>query len=324
MESDAGKDAGVISGTLRHVMRYTENIHDSVSKNFLRTVGRVDDYFGNRYYVKTRQKSAAVLTLDTYIKEGSLAFRPNINAKIDLPGTQDRFNVIVTHIQEETLDRMSAMERVRNSQDYFAQAFNRTGNSAGSDNNSTTFVGLRYARQLTKHLANHVDLGLNYNFLPRPWVLPKPYGSYNLDLTHDIKNFLIRQDNKLFWEMGSDAGYSGALVLTRQLAQNLLLESEFDGNRTFVKPNWTMLETVSLNWIASDRDIITPMFQATMNSTPAFIATMYTVAVNWRRRLHNDWLFFGAAPEIDYPRDHAFGPQYRLTLSLEVIFGFAG
>jgi len=313
---------GIIGGTISHVMRYTTKMHDSISKSFLGTVDRVDNYFGNRYYVKDQQKSAAVVTLDCYQTETAFSLRPSVNAKISLPGTEDRFHVLVEHVQERAMDKMSALERVRNSQDYLARTLGSNPDADGD--NSATFIGVSYARKLTSVLANHADVGVNYSFLPKPWELPKPYASYNLDLSTGIGDFLIRQDNQVFWQYQKDAGYSGALVLTYKIDEDLLLESEFDGNRTFINPNWSMLETVSLNWIASDRDILTPMFQTTMNSMPAVSASMYTVAVNWRRRLYENWLFFGLAPQIDYPRSKAFEPQYRLTLSLEIVFGFSG
>lgn len=322
VSSGPHKSPGFIMGTMGSVLRYSEKMRDSVSDSFLNTVDRVDDYLGNRYYVKEPQRSAIVVTLDTYIKEGAISFSPNVDAKIELPGTQDRFHVIVNHIQQETLDKMSAMERVRNSQDYFAQKFGSQENP--NADNSTTFVGLRYMRNLTRHVVNHVDLGVNYSFLPRPWQLPKPYASYNVNFSREFGDFLLRQDNKVFWQVGTDAGYSGALVGTVKLSSAVLLTSEFDANRTFINPNWTVLETVSVNWIASDRDMITPLFQITGNTYPAAINTMYSVAVNWRRRLYENWLFMGLGPEIDYPRTRAFQPQYRATVSLEIVFGFAG
>ncbi|MFA6583313.1 MAG: hypothetical protein WCS77_03365 [Elusimicrobiaceae bacterium] len=303
----------------QRMMAYVNTMHSSLSDRFLSTVGKVDNYFGDRYFITSRQESAARISLNTSFREGGVVmFNPEVDVQISMPKTQNRFNIVFNHVRQAALSELSATDRLRSSQDSLARAVT----NENTETENATFIGLRYAKPLSRYLANHIDLGVDYSFLPKPWEMPKPYASYNLNLNQKIGRFLLRQDNQMYWQYRRNTGYTGAVLLTYNVSDKMLLNSELDGNRTVDKPNWSFLETVSLNWIVSDRDIITPLLQTSWHSTPAFSDDMYTVAVSWRRRLYEQWMFFGAVPQIDYPQTRAFRPKYSMTVSVEFIFGF--
>ena len=58
-----------------------------------------------------------------------------------------------------------------------------------------------------------------------------------------------------------------------------------------------------------------------INDVASHQITNYTTAINYRQKLHKNWLFMTLRPQIDYAASNKFIKDPSMTILFEAVFG---
>jgi hypothetical protein len=224
-----------------------------------------------------------------------------LSAKIRLPRTQDRLQVVLQQDIENVLLSRSQQE-----------AQEEVG---GPPQDDSQYLGLRGVFVEKLKLQMHADLGVKLRMPPDPYARFRvqrlwPLGAWNLLLSET-----------LLWRQSEQASAASELGLLRPIGARSALSATSNATWRQRTSGFDWSQTVHLAHAINDRSIGALEAGVLGNTEPTAGVTAYYVSLRYRRRLYSDWLVLELRPQLTYPRDDDFQPVPSLTLTLEAYFG---
>ncbi|PSJ46640.1 hypothetical protein C7H85_08470 [Zobellella endophytica] len=280
-------------------------MHDAVSHWVSNTSRNIDGFFGtddslhveNGSYLRLSQELEWNDT-ENFSAESAVRFR------LDLPTTKERLRLIIESDPEESQGTLAEQgsNRLRTDQ-----------RGTGS-----TVIGLSRLGRGDKTREWDVGVGAGVKFrLPldpyaritgeRLWQLdesPWQLASYNRASWFNEDGYSVRSK----WDLGRPLDEHRHLrFVTNVQWQETVDTLEYS-------------EAVELNQILGRRSVIRYAVVAVGQSASDPRLHDYYLLSHYRRNLHRELLFLDVIPELHFPREQDYEPQWGLTLRLEVLF----
>ena len=235
-------------------------------------------------------------------KDGDNDYRALIRAKIRLPRTNSRLQLIV----DRGLDTITRSDSETEAE--------RALRLREVDDN--LFVGLRAVISDTLKVNLTADTGLRLR-----GTSLDPYVRGRAQRVFEAGQWKIPLAETLLWRRFDGASAATELTFVREISASTLLI--LGSNATFRDRTdyFDLSEVITLSRRLDDRSLVAAEVGAFGRTKPTLEATTYTLALRYRRRIHRDWMILEIRPQISYPRDHRYDPVPSLTLQLEAYFG---
>ncbi len=228
----------------------------------------------------------------------------DFSARIELPRTRERLQLIVDSIDREDLP-VEALDRFRPRED------------PDREDDTSVFLRLRALH----HLLFHLDWDVGMSFRPEPTPRTRLRAQRAFD--HDPWHYVLRQDG--FWRSDDGFGERSSLEIRRMLDAS-----------SFIRSNSAVL------WSETSRGAepgqILGYYRAFENnhetvgleggffavSHPNLQMDRYIVRVPYRRQIWRPWFFFRIEPAVDFARENNFKYNPRIVFQIEAFFGHPG
>ena len=178
-------------------------------------------------------------------------------------------------------------------------------------------LATRYATEATDEDTWHfsTDAGLKFPIPVQPFVRAR--ASYSAPLG---EKWRLKAMESAYWFNTLGAGATTQLDVERKLSTLLLFRSSSIITWLNDKHNLDMRQDFAVYHTLNDRAALMYQASAIGVSNPAFAVTDYVVLLNYRYRLHRDWLFFELSPQLHFPQVMKYKSSPALSMRLEVLF----
>lgn len=293
-----GDDPGFILRSLQTVERQRDIVGDGYVwlargiDNFFTDEG--DDIVDNESYLKLDLRH-------TFEESGESITDVRVKAKLDLPNTENRVKLAFSsdERQDESLE-----ERVRSVS---------TGERIQRES-SVAELQVQ-PRSEWRKWQRKGSLGI------RTRTPPVPFGRYRLKRAWELSPLWRSEFQQEFWYF-DDRGWGETSDLTfwRPLSDSLLLRIWGEVEFRDETDRFDYVEIASLVHRLSERGGLEYRVGALGASRPNHRINAFFWGLSYRRRVHEDWVFLSATPELFYPREEGWSAEPSFTMRLEVYF----
>lgn len=279
--------------------------HDRISSGVEAVISRVDGLFAGRgsHDAPTGSylRAGGEVTLHRS-RDGGTASRGFISAKIRLPQTSDRLQLVI----DQGIESMTRSESQKEA--------DRTRGS--NTNDEDVFIGLRGIAKETLKISLTSDLGLRFHGInPNPYVRGRALRVFTAGQWH------IPLSETLLWREREGFTAASELAFLRELAPQLVFSATSNGTFVDETNNWQLSEVLALTHRMESDAVLTYEAGAFGSTRPNTVLTAYTLAVRYRQRFWRDWIIGEIRPQLTFPRERDFAMVPSLTLRLEAYFG---
>jgi len=227
-------------------------------------------------------------------------FSPRLNAKVDLPHTNQKWKLFVNSFNEDKEKR--------------------TVSTKVDQGNTQTQLGVQIQLKKTLDLLNLLDFGFSAKGFGLPAVYTRYKSIYYQKLTPDWNR---RWFGKLFWE--SDLGVGLQLALRHDRAihmESLLFRAETQANWWDKGQYWDLYhDFILFHPISVDRSAIYFLGWNWNTQNKGLHLSRFSFGNKLRQRLYKKWLYFDVKPLITFTEDSHFEePDPSITLQIEMQF----
>lgn len=268
-----------------------------LSGQFLQLVNRVDRFFGDdRNY---QESNDSVLQLDLLRAtgyDGDGQYRLAGRAKLHLPNIERQLHLTLESDPDQS--------------------------PAGGQPSPTTGVlqslgaALRNERGSEGRWHFSTDAGLKFQ-----GVSTTPFVRARASVEENRDGWRLKGTETLFWFDTLGWGETTQFDLERLISDPLLFRATSTATWLHEQQNFDLRQDFSLYQAWDER--IALLYRASIIgvSRPVAHVTDHVLLFSLRYRLHQDWLFFEADPQLHFPEDDAYRTNPALLLKLEMLFG---
>lgn len=280
-------------------------MHDRVSRTVSEVAGWLDEYLGDERYEAEANRSRVKLKMGAFLEEGeSVDFTPVFIIRLVLPRTSHRLHFIASRGSASTLDY---------DEDQSDPSLERF-QLADDDN---MFAALRYFIWKEAERNFSVEGGIQY--LHNDETVG--FTSLRYRQFFDMDPWALRYTQKLGVYTGPQWGTSAVLDLDRRVwGDNLFrLTNQLgylsDGEDLYYDLKFKLVQGVS------QTQVIEYKWENYFNLNRDSRLDESVAIVNFRQRLHWDWLYGEIAPQVSFPRKNDYEFTLGITFRLEIKFG---
>ncbi len=296
---------GVEAGERAPSGSFVDRSHERVSANLEAFLRRADALFAGPESHDAPTGSylrlGGVVTL-VRPKDGGHDYRPLIRAKVRLPRTNNRLQLVI----DRGLDTITRSD----SETEADRALRRR------EVDDDLFVGLRalVTEAIKVNLSADTGLRLKGTSLD-------PYVRGRAQRIFEPGQWKIPLSETLLWRRMEGGSAATELAFIREISASTILS--FAGNATFRDRTdyFDLSEVITLARRLNDRSLLAVEAGVFGRTKPNIEAATYTLALRYRRRIHRDWMIMEIRPQISYPKDNRYDPVPSLALRLEAYFG---
>jgi len=278
------------------------DIHDKTSTHYMSMVHSLDRYFSGQEIESVSNDSYLKIDLKrTYYEAGQQDNSVSINAKIELPNTENRFKFIFSSEPEE---EKTLKEKVTD-----------TANNQGTGRENA-IAGVEYALPETESKwKQSFSAGVKLRVHSVPFIRYQFGNKWQLDEAWESE---FKQS---FWNY-SDTGIGATSKLNfgRMLTGKDYFNAETIADWHDRDNKYYYAETFSDTHRLSKNSAIRYWTSVLGESQPTSEVTNYLIGIDYRRSLYRDWLLFSVKPLLDYPRDKNWEVTPSLTFDLQIYF----
>lgn len=293
-----GDDPGFFLRSLQSVERQ----RDIVGGGYVWLARGIDDFFTDEGDEIVANESYLKLDLrHTFEESGESITDVRVKAKLDLPNTEDRVKLAFSsdERQDESLEQrvrpVSTGERIQR---------------------ESSVAELQVQpRSEWRRWKRKGSLGI------RTRTPPVPFGRYRLTRAWELSPLWRSEFQQEFWYF-DDRGWGETSELTfwRPLSDSLLLRFWGEAEFRDETDRFDYVEIASVVHRLSERSGLEYRVGVLGASRPNLRLNAFFWGLSYRLRVHEDWVFLSATPELFYPREEGWSAEPSFTLRLEVYF----
>lgn len=278
--------------------------------DYLDDVGdRVDRFLGDETLQVERKGSVFKLYLPfTYYDRGVMESKPKFRAYIDMPRSKKRIRLLISSFDETDLD---------NTDDSLNQTSN-LGQDSVDDDDQGTSLAAQFLLDSRKNRLFQFDLGARISSLklnPYARLRFRHKAKIDKDLTsRHNQTLLYERIRHWVWEVRQDFDY--------QLANNDLIRSETRGTWLIEDDIFELRQRGILFYQINSHRVRSYFVEGFFNyQNDNFSTESYSIGVNWREKLYQDWLFAEIEPRLSWFAEEDFeSTQFSVRFMLEMHF----
>lgn len=274
--------------------------HELISEGVEEMAQGMDLFFANEnVYSEATTSYARVSIQTTYNNDGSMVTSGDLHLKIDLPQTQKKLKLLLESDTDRDL-----------------QTGTNQNKSPGQKDDSVSFYAA-LQKEISDRKAWHtkVSLGMKLKVPLDPFFLIRAYKDFS------VIDWKIRFTETLFWFNSKGTGASSLFELDYALTKNLLFRSRTTELWTDFLDYHEIEQVFSLYYELTERRAISYNIGTYWISHPHLQTERYYASIDYRQRIHKDWLFIEVSPTLSYARDNDFETDRSVMLKLEMVFG---
>ena len=298
----------VQEGLLKKSLRFAEDARDLLSDQVVSIADYVDAFIGTERAVDEINGSHFRLRhANTLYKDGSTAHVFSSLFKLDLPRTNRRLSLVI----ESDNDRNA----VAGSESSTAPLANNAAQPETEQNTGITSA-IQYIMRVNKDWHVRANTGLRFRdneFDPMAKLRIRRL------MRGEIWNFRITET--LFWYRTIGAGETTRFDLERRLSPKFFFRTTNQSTWHKDSQVFDLSQTFTLYHDLGSRQLLSYSSGAYGVDYPSTHITAYTVGLNFRQRIHKDWLYMDIAPLALFPVANNFELSPSITVSLEMIVG---
>ncbi|MDX1796980.1 MAG: hypothetical protein R3219_09660 [Hydrogenovibrio sp.] len=307
---------GTENPTLKKSFGYLDRFQDWLG-GYVEDVGEsADAFFGSEEaFDRTQGSRLDILTPVTFHAGGKIDTSIRFRAKLALPRTNKRWNLIITSAEDSLRELANEGTTTQTNSSVTANNPGLTGNNT----TNATSVGLRYMLDVKDYSQSFLGFGLNFRNVVEPDPYVRAKGTYKWKLTD---HWYSRMTQDLFWENYAGVGLHSKQVFDYQLDDLNLLRSETYGT-WWDKDQYYELHQAFYFYqrMSKHRAIAYHVGWDWDTQNTGFHMTSYHAGLNLRERIYKEWLFFEIEPRVDFYQETAFTQaDPNITFMLEAQF----
>ena len=270
---------------------------DLASKQVTRFANWVDNFFANDFAYDELQGSHIKLFLSqTSTENEKTTYDTKIKAKLELPKTQKKFQLLIESLDEEE-DEDTAQTSISNTAEDQDQSIALSYIQKDTDDwRITNIAGIRFRSGLD------------------------PFIRIRFRHSADKGAWTYRVTENLFWSSSGGIGETTRLDINHPLMKKLLFRSTTQATYRFATQYFDLGQDLILFQNINRHKSLAYQtgYRATMVAYPE--TTDYFFLVRYRQQIHSNWLFFDIIPMTHHPVENDFKPVRSITLKLEIVF----
>lgn len=270
-----------------------------------------DDFFGTETAFERSQGNRLDISFPfQFHQDGQIDQSINLRAKIDLPRTNKKWQIIVTSAEQSLTESLTGND---NTQPVQRKA------TAVNDKNNSNAVGLRFLMDTKDLISSFVGFGVNF----RNIIQPDPYARIKANKKWLLSPVWVsRMTHDLFWESVQGVGLRSSQTFDADLGQQHLFRSETIGTWLDKEQAYDVIHNFILfDQINVHRGLAYHLGWNWTTKQKGFYLSAYHAGVNWRERVYKKWLFVELEPRVDFTEANEFKKaDFSVILMLEAQF----
>lgn len=273
-----------------------------VSQEFVDMVKGIDHFFGSeRNY---QESNNSVLQLDLTRVTGYGGDRKVVlsgRANVRLPNTEKRLHLLIESDPDKNINaetRPALVVPVQNTQAPSSYA-----------------AAVRIEKAQENRWLFSADGGLKFQGL-NTHLFTRARASYSAPLD----GWNMKFSETPFWFNNLGVGASTQLDLERALDASMLFRASSYATWLQDKKNFDLRQDLSVFHTLDERTALLYQASAIGVSRPQLQSSDFILAMLYRYRLHQKWMYFDVSPQMHYPQARNYRPSPALSLRLEVLF----
>jgi len=275
--------------------------HTPVSQSVGNISRRIDSYFGNDTPSEISETYVRLRVEHSYLEGGEWGWSPNLNVRLDLPGTKNRFKLLL----ESEADDQTTIDRVRGP----------TEIPSSQPAETDLFAGVRQITDLRKDWKVQSDTGIKLR-----WPLD-PFARVRFRRDHPLGPWTMQFRETFFWFAQQSAGADTRLDFYRPITTKL--SGRLGSHATWYDDGdyWKLSESAAIYHLHNDNHAWAYEAAVSGKTQPIGQVDAYVLRIRYRHRLYQRWLFGEIAPEIAWLNDRDYIARTAIFLRIEALFG---
>ena len=282
---------------------YVDEERDYLSGKFVSLTRSLDSFFADdRNYQESNNSLVQLDLVRVAGYGGDRKFVLSGRAKLDLPSTQKRFHLLL----ETNPDKNLTGDAV--------QTQTTPVNKVVAPESYSAAVRYEKAKEQEKpwHLSS--DLGVKFQ-----GIQTNPFARARGSYTVPINEWRLKVAETVFWFNTIGAGETTQLDVERILSESMLFRATSNATWLNDKQSFDLRQDFSVYQNLNERSAL--LYQASMIgvSNPQWQLNEYVVLMQYRYRLHKQWVFLELSPQVHFPKADNFKANPALYFRLEML-----
>lgn len=276
--------------------------HNYISSNVESLARDLDEYFSSGKV--SYEKSGTLLRLrgDVILAESKgVKIKSDIRFKLQLPITQKKINfVFQSRVRDRNFDgsiedKDTTFVVVEKGEEYIAEIQTSLGEKSS----------WQFKPSIGAYLTSRIDTYVKFRF--------------NYQRSLDNK-WSINWDETPFWVDSIGWAFDSYFELNRKMGKHDLFRSATYAGWRNDNDYFELSQFFSMNYRLDEKSAISYFSGVYGNDDPKIHTTQYLLGVNYRRNLHNNYLFLEVKPQVKYLKDNNFSPEHLIVFRFEMLF----
>lgn len=301
--SDPANQPTDLPSLLSYPFTYVDAERDFLSEKFVNLTRNLDSFFADdRNYQESNNSLVQLDLVRVAGYGGDRKFVLSGRAKLDLPSTQKRFHLLL----ETNPDKNVTGEAVQNQTTPVNKVVAPESYSAA----------VRYEKSKEQERPWHLssDLGVKFQGIHiNPFARAR--GSYAVT----VNDWRVKAAETVFWFNTIGAGETTQLDVERILSEPMLFRATSNVTWLNDKQNFDLRQDFSIYQNLNERSALLYQASAIGVSNPQWQLNAYVALMQYRYRLHKQWVFLEVSPQVHFPKPDNFKANPALYFRLEML-----
>ncbi len=288
---------------LSYPFTYVDEERDFLSEKFVNLTRSLDSFFADdRNYQESNNSLVQLDLVRVAGYGGNRKFVLSGRAKLDLPSTQKRLHLLI----ETNPDKNVTGEAVQNQTTPVNKVVAPESYSAA----------VRYEKSKEQQRPWHLssDLGLKFQGIHiDPFARAR--GSYAVT----VNDWRVKAAETVLWFNTIGAGETTQLDVERILSEPMLFRATSNATWLNDKQNFDLRQDFSIYQNLNERSALLYQASAIGMSNPQWQLSEYVALMQYRYRLHKQWVFLEVSPQVYFHKADNFKANPALYLRLEML-----
>jgi len=284
-------------------LSWFDRTHLALSRRACNQAKRLDRFFGDLNY-DSDNATSFFRVRNNFIwqrsTETEFEFLPRIKARIYLPSTQQRFNIIISD-DTENLDSISSSSDAQITTD---------------DNANRVSTALRWIIPYTDFVQANLDVGARFSDGITTFVRMRSRKTFRID-----ERTVIKASETLFWIDHVGFGERTQIDYERTLSDTLFLRWTSAATFSQASEGIDFSQRFTFYKELSSKRAISYYVGMKGSTHPYPLLEDFGLGIRYRKNIYKNWLFTEIEPELFWPLEEDRITSWRFTFRIEAQFG---